>query len=128
MSYAKRHRISVTTDTDGDATKYTPVVSGIVSQIVYTKPASGGLDTATFAITGETTGVSVWSESGVNASKTVVPTQPATDQAGTNATYDGTRVVRAPIYLAQERVKIVISNAGSDNKGTFDVIVTGPTG
>lgn len=123
MSYAERHRVSVTTDASGDATTYTPVITGRIAAIVYTKTDfASGVD---FTITSEATGQSIWAESDVNASKTVAPMQPGHSQAGVALTYaSGGTAVTQPIVVASDRVKIVVGSGGDTKTGTFDVILS----
>jgi hypothetical protein len=125
MSYLKRHSVTVTTDTSGDATEYTNVLTGRLINIIYTKD-DYAVD-VDFAITGETTGLDIWTESDVNATKTVSPRQPTHTQAGVVNDTAGD-VLLADIYLAQERIKIVIDEGGNEKSGTFDIIIEGPTG
>lgn len=120
MSYVQRHTVSVTTATGGGATGYTPVVTGRVTNIVYTAPTgSPYASTADFTITAEGSGIGLWTESNVTASKTVSPTQQAHDQVGAVET-DPTR---APIFVANERIKIAIAQGGNTRQGSFQVIV-----
>ena len=129
MSYAKRHRVTVTTSAAGAATEYTPVVSGQVVGIVYTRPSSGGLETASVAITGETTETDIWTQAGINASTSRLPTQPTHTQAGIGRVYAGDgEAVGGPIYIAGERIKVAITSGGDEKSGTFDILVAGPTG
>ena len=122
-----RHRVVVTTDTSQDAIAYTPALKGQLVNIIYTKDDFvNGVD---FAITAEGSGLSLWGEANVDASKTVSPRQPAHSQAGVALLYAAVgEAVTVPIFLAGERVKIVIDEGGSETSGTFDIIVVGPTG
>ena len=124
-----RHRVSVTTSSAGAATEYTNAVNGQVVGIVYTKPASGGLETAAVAITGETTATNIWTQSGIDASTSRLPTQPTHTQAGAGRVYEAAgEAVGGPIYIAGERIKVAITSGGDEKSGTFDILVTGPTG
>lgn len=123
MAYAQRHTVSVTTATGGGAEAHTPVVTGRVANIVYTADGSTPFDaTADFTITAEETGIGLWTESNVTASKTVAPMQGANDQAGATLNTAGD-VQSAPIYVANERVKIVIAQGGNTRSGSFDVVI-----
>lgn len=129
MSQVTRHRVTVNTDGSGNAKEYTPAVTGRLVNIIYTKPNSDGLATADFDITAENTGLRLWKETGVNASKTVSPTQDLHDQDGDDRLYAGAgEEVAGPIYLANERIEVDIKNGGDDKNGTFDILVVGPTG
>lgn len=119
--YAERHAVTLTTDENGDATGYTPVVTGRVLSIRYVKTDyAAGVD---FDVTGETTGVVLWDQDDVNASATVYPRAQVHNTAGTALTYDGTRTVNEPVCLAGERVKIVVGSGGDTKTGVFHVVI-----
>ena len=129
MSQVNRYTVAVTTAADGSAAVYTPALTGRLVNVIYTKPAASGLDTADFVITGESTGLGIWTETGVDASKTISPTQDLHNQVGGARLYaaDGEEV-SGPIYLAGERVKIAITGGGNATSGSFIFIVVGPNG
>lgn len=115
----------MTTAADGSGEAYTPALTGRLVNIVYTK--TDFADTVDFAITAESSGLNLWTEANVTASKTVSPRQATHTTAGVaNATAGD--VLLSDIYLAQDRVKIVIAQGGAAKVGTFDIIVEGPTG
>ena len=121
MAYAERHTVTVTTNASGAGTGYTPVVTGRIIAIIYSKTDfADGVD---FTITSETTGQTIWSQENVNASATVAPRQATHSTAGVAATYDGTRAVLAAVVVANERVKISVASGGNTKTGTFYVIV-----
>lgn len=125
MPYVKRHRIAVTTAENGSATYYTPEVTGRLVGITYTKDDfAAGVD---FAITGETTGINIWTQTNVDASVTVSPKMPTHTQAGVENNTAGD-VLLSDIFLAQERIKLAITNGGDSKSGTFDILIDGPTG
>lgn len=114
--YANRQAVTVTSDASGDATAYTAnAVTGAVLSIQYVK--TDYADTVDFAITSETTGQGLWTEANVTASAIRAPRQPLHSQVGAAL---GATIVE-PVYLAGERVKIIISNAGNAKTGTFYV-------
>ena len=122
--YARRHTVSVTTAADGSATAYTPTtVNGRILSIQYVKTDfDNGVD---FTITTETTGQGLWTDTNVNASETVCPRQPTHDAVGAASLYAaGGEPVEDFIYVADERVKIVIAQGGNVKTGTF-YITTG---
>lgn len=122
--YCRRHAVSVTTAADGSATAYTSTtVNGAVRSIQYVKTDfDNGVD---FAITLETTGQGLWTDTDVNASEIVCPRQPTHDAAGAARLYaGGGTAVSDFIYAADERVKIVIAQGGNVKTGTF-YITTG---
>lgn len=121
----RRYKVTVTTAADGTATAYTPRVSGKVHQIEYVKPGSGNYDDGVdFAITGEATGVNLWTESNVNASAVRAPRMATHSQAGVAALYaaGGTGVFER-VALASDRVKIVLAQGGNAKVGAFHVLI-----
>lgn len=122
MSFIQRFTVPVTTDGAQAATAYTPVFSGKIVQIRYVKTDfTDGVD---FTITLEGTGETVWTESNVNASKTVAPRQATHDTVGVASLYAaGGEPVEDKIAVANDRVKIVIAAGGAAKTGTFHVLV-----
>lgn len=122
--YIERHTVSITTDTNGDGTGYTPTVTGEILAIVYTK--SNYTDGVDFTITGEGSGIPIWTGSNVNATTTVAPRQATHGTDGVAAVYaSGGSAVNDRIPVAKERIKIVVASGGSSHAGTFDVYVGG---
>jgi len=122
--YAQRLTVTVTTDADGVATAYTPVIAhGQISTVRYAKDDyANGVD---FTITLEATGETVWTQADVNASATVAPRQATHSTAGVAALYAGSgTAVLAPITVANDRVKIVIAQGGATKTGTFHFVLT----
>lgn len=120
--HAERHSVTVTADASGDGTNYTPVVTGRIINVIYTK--NNYADTVDFTITGETSGVTIWSESNVTATKTCAPRQATHSTAGVASLYAaGGTAVQDHVYIANERVKIVVAQAGNVTSGTFTVIL-----
>jgi hypothetical protein len=121
----KRYKVTVTTAADGTVTAYTPRLSGKIQQIEYVKdgvnPYAAGVD---FTITGEATGIGLWTQSDVNASAVVAPRLPTHSQLGVAALYaaGGTGVL-TPIALANDRVKIALAQGGNAKVGVFHVLV-----
>ena len=117
MAYVEDHTVPVTTDSGGNATVYTPSVTGKIQQIVYTKDTfANGVD---FTITLEDTDQNLWTESNVNASKTVNPLTAADLESGSASV-----LTEVGIFAAFERVKIVIAQGGDTLAGSFQIIVT----
>jgi hypothetical protein len=121
----KRYKVAVTTAADGTVTAYTPRLSGKIQQIEYVKdgvnPYAAGVD---FAVTGEATGIGLWTQSDVNASAVVAPRMPTHSQLGVAALYAAGGVgVLTPIALANDRVKIVLAQGGNAKVGVFHVLV-----
>lgn len=122
MSYVERHVVTLTTNSSGAATGYTPVVNGHLSSIHYVKTDfADGVD---FTITSEATGQSLWTDTNVNASEIVAPRQPTHGQDGSASLYAAAgEPVEAQIALANDRVKIVIASGGDTKTGTFHVVI-----
>lgn len=122
MSFIQTIEVDVTTDASGNATVYTPNLTGYVSAIAYVKGSfSNG---STFLVTKERTGETLWSESNVNASAVRAPRQPTHSTTGAAALYaSGGVAVNDRIGVGNERLKFVISGAGNVATGTFFVVM-----
>lgn len=122
MSYVERHVVEVTTDENGDAEAYTPVVTGRIHTIAYVKDDfADGVD---FTITAEATGETIWDEDNVNASAVRAPRQATHATDGTASLYaGGGEPVEDYVAVAKDRVKIVVANGGNAKSGTFHVVV-----
>ena len=120
--FAERHVVSVTTDSGGAATVYSPVVTGAVIAIHYVKTDfTDGVD---FTITSEATGQSLWTQVDQNASAVKCPRQPTHDGVGVASLYAVTgEPVEDRIVLAKDRVKIVIASGGVSKTGTFHIVI-----
>lgn len=118
----RRYKVTITTAADGSATAYTPRVSGKLHQIEYVKTDfADGVD---FTITGEATGVGLWTESNVNAAAVKAPRLATHTQVGVASLYAaGGTAVQDCIALASDRVKIVIAAGGNAKIGTFHVLM-----
>ncbi|MDA0780670.1 MAG: hypothetical protein PQ612_06010 [Rickettsiales bacterium] len=122
MTYAKKHIVEIVTNSSGDAVAYTekPLNGKIINAIYDKTDFADGVD---FTITSETTGQNIWTESNVNASKTISPKQPVHDTAGVAALYaSGGEAVLHEIYVVDERIKCVIANGGDTKTGTITFI------
>lgn len=120
--YVERHTVEITTDGSGAAEAYTPHVTGRLIDIQYVK--NNFTDGVDFTITAEETGRSLWTDTNVNASEIVAPRQPTHDAAGAASLYAaGGEPIEDGIYLANERIKIVIAAGGSAKSGTFHITV-----
>lgn len=121
-TYTEVKTVAVTTDSSGDVTAYTPSITGRVISIRYVKgDFTNGVD---FTITSENTGQTIWTDTDINASETVAPRQPIHDTAGVALVYNSDNdPITDHIYLANDRVKIVIASGGSATTGTFHVTI-----
>lgn len=126
MSFASSHAVAFTTDANGDVVVYTPVVSGRVLEVRYTYgDAATGTD---FAIVGNISGKAILTITNAGTSSlTWQPRQPiqpvANTAGGTNLTYDGTRLIYEPIWIAGESIKITVDEGGNAKDGTLTFII-----
>lgn len=119
----RRHIVSITTAADGSATAYSKKLSGQIMGISYVKPGAGNFDDGVdFTITGEATGVGIWAESNVNATKHCKPRIATHTTVGVAATLDGTVPALEPVCLGNDRVKIVIAQGGNAKVGAFHIL------
>lgn len=126
----RRFVVSATVDAEGDAEVYSPVIRGKIVSIRYVKDDfEDGVD---FAITGETSGQAIWSESSVNNSATRYPRAATHSATGADADYaaESGEPVLDMIALADERIKIVVADgapgeAGGGETGTFHITIDG---
>jgi len=124
--HVKRHTVSITTDSSGDATVYTDVIDyGEIKQIRYAKTDfADGVD---FVVSLENTGVIVWDEDDVNASGTRCPQQAThLNTTGAAALYaGGGSAVLRPVVVAGERIKVVVAAGGDTKTGTVYIWIGG---
>jgi hypothetical protein len=120
-----RYKVTVTTAADGTVTAYSPRISGEIHQIEYVKDGSNGYAAGVdFTITGEATGIGLWTQSDVNASAVVAPRQPTHSQIGVASLYaSGGTAVQARVALANDRVKIALAQGGNAKVGVFHILV-----
>lgn len=120
----RRFRIPITVDDGGDAEVYSPVIRGKIVSVRYVKADfADGVD---FVLTGETSGVTIWSEEAVNASATRYPRAPTHSTAGVASVYaSGGTAVNDKIALADERIKIVVADGGEEKSGTLHIVIDG---
>jgi hypothetical protein len=120
--HVQRFVVPVTVDASGDATAYSPVVTGRVLQIHYVKTDyANGVD---FTITSEATGQQLWVQVNQDSAAIKAPRQPTYDGVGVASLYAaGGEPVEDHIYLANDRVKIVVAAGGVSKTGTFHVVI-----
>lgn len=122
----QRYTVNLTTDAAGAATGYTSApVAGRVLQIQYIPDGSAAFDnTVDMTITGDSTGQAIVTETNVSAAFTHAPRQATQDQSAAAALYAaGGTAVRDFIYVADERIKIVIAQGGNTKSGRIDITV-----
>ena len=120
--YVNLQTVAITTDTGGDDTEYTAVVTGCVAQVRYIPDATTPLDTgADLDITGEDTGIVVANHDNIGTSAFTVAYRQATHAVdGSASLYAAAgEPVEAPVCVANERLKVVIANGASTKSGTF---------
>lgn len=118
----RRFDVAVTCDASGDATVYTPYLSGYIHSIQYEK--TNFTDGVDFTITGEENAVTIWTESNVNAAKFCLPRAATHSTAGVAALYAAAgTAVNDRIALSRDRVKIVVASGGNATTGNFVVTI-----
>ena len=118
MSYIQRHVVTVNTDEDGNGIGYTPAVTGKVSTIRYVKDTSNAYpDDVAVAVTAEATGETILEIADVRVDTTFAPRQV------THTTDGAPWQVLDSICLANDRIKIAVSNGGDTKTGVFHVVI-----
>lgn len=119
--YVERHPVSLATDSSGNATGYTPHVSGRVLAVIYGKvDFANGVD---ITVTAEATAQPILALTDQNASGTFYPRQQVHGATGTGLTTDGTRLLVEPVVVANDRVKVVVAQGGDTKTGTVTLVV-----
>lgn len=124
--FATRYTLDLTVSAGGAATVYTPEpVNGRVLQLRYVPDGTSPLDTgADLTVTGEVTGVAIATLTDIGTSAfTKVPRQATHGVTGTALVYASTDAVAEPVYLAGERIKVVVAQGGTSKIGTLYVTV-----
>ncbi len=115
--FVKQKQVTITTNSDGDATGYVSAMNGRILSIVYQKDDyASGID---IVVTNDNTGEAILTKANMNASVGFVPGHPV------NAVADGSAITNAwsHLLLVDERVKIVVDEGGDAKSGTFFVNV-----
>jgi hypothetical protein len=118
----RKFTVSLTTDASGDVTAYTPYLSGLVQQVIYTKTDfADGVD---FTITVEGTGETVWTETNVNAAVAKLPRAATHSTAGVALLYAaGGAAVADQIAIGRDRIKCVIAQGGNAKTGALTFLI-----
>jgi len=121
----KRITVPVITAADGSATVYSARTKGKLQSVSYVKDGTTPFDnTVDFAITLESTGEGVWTESNITASTQRYPRANSHSQVGAALLYAaGGANVGVPIALSSERFKIVLAQGGNAKLGSFVFMV-----
>jgi hypothetical protein len=117
----RRFTVNAVTDGSGNATVYSPYLSGYIHEIHYIKTDfADGVD---FTITAEATGETIWTQSDVNAAAVKAPRQATHSNVGVAALYASAgTAVNDRIALGRDRVKIVIGSGGNAKSGQFQIV------
>lgn len=121
--FPQTQTVAVTNSAGGAATVYSTAIRGRLLAIHYVK--TNFADGVDFTITNETTGETIWTEANVNAAASKYPRVAVHDTVGVAATLDGTRAMRDCLYLANQRVKIIIADGGNATTGAFLIVWEG---
>lgn len=119
--FAEKRTVAITTDASGAATGYADAATGRVLAIIVVDTSLD--NTADFTITAEATAEPIVTLTNVAASAPYYPRVQVHDETGTGATTDGTRKLREPVTLVNDRVKIVIAQGGNVKACTVYVII-----
>ncbi len=119
--YVRKVSVSITTDSSGDGTGFTPIVNGRLLSVEFSRPGSGGYDaTADFTITTDADAQSLLSVADVSASAVWHPRQPTHDTSGVASLYASSgEPVESQIPIANDRLKVVVAQGGDTLAGTF---------
>lgn len=119
----RKHSVTALTDGSGNATVYSPYITGFLEAIQYVKTDyTNGVD---FTITAEATTETLWTESNVDAAAVRRPRAATHSTAGVAALYaSGGTAVNDKIGLGKDRVKIVIGSGGAAHTGVFVITVS----
>ncbi len=125
--YLERLALTLTTNASGDAVVYSDKdVAGRVLQMRYVPDGSAPLATgADLTITGETTGVAIATLADIGTSAfTRLPRQATHAADGTAAVFaDAGEPVLEPVYIAGERIKVVVAQGGDTKTGTLHLVI-----
>lgn len=119
----RKFTVPATTDSSGDATVYSPYLSGHLESIQYVKTDfADGVD---FTITSDVAGESLWVDTNINAAEVVRPRAATHTNAGAAALYAaGGTPVQDKFALSRDRVKIVVGSGGDTKTGSFVITIS----
>lgn len=122
--YAQRIDIPILADGAGAATVLSNRFTGEIRQLVYTAGSPAFASTVDFTITLEATGENLWTESNIAGATSRAPRLPTHDQVGVARLYAAGGVAVADrIMAADDRIKVVIAQAGAAGVGTITAII-----
>lgn len=119
MGFGTKHSVTLTTvGTSSNVTAYTTDIGyGYVNRITFRLGTM--TTTADITITTADSSITIWQQSNIIAAETsILPRMEIVTTTGTTA---GTK---EPIMVVNERIKVVVDNAGDAKTGTVEIIVT----
>ena len=120
----RRYKVSVTTDSSGNAVALSPRIAGKIHSIQYVKDATNAYtDGVDIAVTAETTGENIWMQANVNASASVYPRAPTSDRAGVASLFAASGTAVQDKVGVVDRVKIALAQGGPAKTGVFHILV-----
>lgn len=119
--FIQRVDIPLVTIADGSCTALSPVLSGRVLAVIYTK--NNFTDGANLTVTANVTGEPIVTLTAPNATAIRYPRVGVHDATGAAATLDGTHAMREPVALANDQVKVVVAAGGNATLGTMTVVL-----
>ncbi len=126
MSQITRLSIPFVTSAGGAFSGFSPNFSGRILGAHVIVPGSGGIASATIALTSEATGEAILSLSSISATTLRYPRTAIHDTSGAGALYaSGGTALREPIALGDDRVAIAVSGGGNAKAATIILIVEG---
>lgn len=120
------YTVAVTTDSSGDATRYTAPATGFVRAIRYVPHGSTPLDTnADVTVTGNTSGIAIIAVTNIGTSAlNLYPRAATVTTANAAALYAaGGTAVNDLIPVADEAIKLVVAQGADTKSGTFYIYV-----
>lgn len=116
-----RESVTLTTDASGNCTAYSTVRDGRILGVYFSVGTLA--TTADVIMTCEATAEAIVTITDLAASATYYPRVQVHDETGTGATLDGTRKMREPVTVCQDRVKFVVAQGGNAKTGTATLII-----
>ncbi len=122
MSAVRKVSVSVTTNSDGDSTDFSEVITGRLLGIAFVDTdLAAGVD---FVITTDAAAQAILTVSNVASSTTWHPRQPTHSILAAASLYAAAgEPVESDIPIFQDRIKIVTDEGGDTKSGRFDIWV-----
>lgn len=117
--------LTVTTDGSGNGSATSKNFNGLLVEITYVKPGSGGYDNGVdFDVTRNSDSLKLWDEDNVNASKQCLPRMATHSLLGV-AAVTGSDAVLDLVPLNDETITVSVANGGSAKTGSFIIRALG---